>query len=120
MLEEDTSAIDEARSRFEEQEIKSASVIEDAKARHEAIKNSFDQSQIEEEKKAQRSANVRKIAMGLGFTFGALLFLLGVFWLTSAVDGAAFGTVSLLLADFLLVKSFITLRDSKAEEKDGE
>lgn len=120
MLEEDTGAIDEARSRFEEQEIKSASVIEDAKARHEAIKNSFDQSQIEEEKKAQRSANVRKIAMGLGFTFGALLFLLGVFWLTSAVDGAAFGTVSLLLADFLLVKSFITLRDSKAEEKDGE
>ncbi len=120
MLEKDTSAIDEAHSRFEKQEIASASVIEDAMARHEAVKNSFDQDQIEEEKKAQRNANVRKITMGLGFTFGALLFMLGVFWLTSAVDGAAFGTVSLLLSDFLLVKSFITLRDGRAEEKDGE
>lgn len=120
MLEKDTSAIDEARSRFEEQEIKSASVIEAAKARHEAIKNSFDQNQIEEEKKAQRDANMRKVAMGLGFTFGALLFLLGVFWLTSTVDGAVLGTVSLLLADLLLVKSFITFRDDRAEGKDGE
>ena len=120
MLEKDTTAIDEARSRLEKQEIASASVIEEAKARHEAVKNSFDQNQIEEEKKARRNANVRKIVMGLGFTFGALLFLLGVFWLTSAVDGAAFGTASLLLADFLLVKSFITLRDGRAEEKDSE
>ena len=120
MLEKDTSAIDEARSRCEKQEITSASAIEDAKARHEAVKNSFSQEQIEEEKKAQRNARVRKITMALGFTFGSLLFVLGVFWLTSAVDGAAIGTVSLLLADLLLVKSSITLRDCRAEEKDGE
>lgn len=42
VLEKDTHAIDEARSRFEEQEIHSTSIIEEAKARHEALKNSFD------------------------------------------------------------------------------
>lgn len=120
VLEKDTHAIDEARSRFEEQEIHSTSIIEEAKVRHEALKNSFDQSQIKEEKKARRNAFVRQIATVLGFAFGALLFMLGVFWLTSAVDGAALGAISLLLADFLLVKSFMTFRDSKAEGKDGE
>lgn len=79
MLEKDTTAIDEARSRLEKQEIASASVIEEAKARHEAVKNSFDQNQIEEEKKARRNANVRKIVMGLGFTLGHCFSCLACF-----------------------------------------
>lgn len=119
-LEEDTSEIDMAKKRCDEQERLTEKAIKEARAAHKALKNSFDPQQITEEKKARRSESVSKTLMVCGLVFGALFALLGINEMTSVPDGAVAGVILLLLADLLLVKATKALRDRKALETDGE
>lgn len=120
VLKEDTSEVDDARQRYEAQERASTEVIEGAKKRHEELVDSFDPSQIKAEKRDRRNGRMKKIASACGLVIGVLLALLGIACLTSVRDGALVGTVFLLMADALLVKSVIVARDCKAQEKAGE
>lgn len=116
----DTAEIDAAKARLDEQERITKSTIDEAKAAHDELKGSFDPEQVKAEKKKRARATRSKILMVCGFVFGAIFALSGIDSLTSIPDGAAGGVALLLLADVMLVKSTMTLRDRKNGKKAGE
>ena len=115
-----TAEIDAAKARLDELECSAKDTIDKAKAAHNELKDSFDPKQIKAEKKSRASASRSKTIMICGFVFGAIFALAGINNMTSIPGGALGGTVLLLLADVLLVKSTMTLRDRKKNEKAGE
>lgn len=119
-IEANTAEIDAAKARLDEQENSTNRKIEEAKAAHAKLKDSFDPEQIKAEKKIRANATKSKTLMICGFVFGVIFALVGINNLTSIPDGALSGVVLLLLADVLLVKATMTLRDRSKNEKAGE